>query len=357
MNDKNGLKKRYKMYKSGKFWVVAGLFFLGTGTLKVTVANAEDLNLMGNDQTAIHNILNYSASLNPLDTKLVDRNMTISDNLNNPQAAPIDEDSEYYTNRVYKNIAETEYYTISVPREKRQNEAVKNMKITEWKKSGKDYTKVKTTILKPGEKYSVNEKEFSLFASGQRYYYRTLSTGEKETAPGTVKIAYDWLTKNITETLHTANGYTPANPASSIGVPFPGEITTTVTFRDNLGRKVNDSSGKEIPDETYTLLNGQTYQYDEKALLDIPGYTLKKPGNMTGALQDPDTKEVSIKFVYEFDKEAHKPTFELALENREEIYGKGIPGDTITLTDSSGKEIGKGTVDKNGLFSIKTSRP
>ncbi|UUV98812.1 Ig-like domain-containing protein [Vagococcus luciliae] len=30
MNHKEGYKKRYKMYKSGKFWVVAGLFFLGS---------------------------------------------------------------------------------------------------------------------------------------------------------------------------------------------------------------------------------------------------------------------------------------------------------------------------------------
>lgn len=334
MNDKNGLKKRYKMYKSGKFWVVAGLFFLGTGTLKVTVANAEDLNLMGNDRTAIHNILSYSASLNPLDTKLVDGNMTISDNLNNPQTAPIDEDSEYYTNRVYKNIAETEYYTISVPREKRQNAAVKNMKIIEWKKSGKDYTKVKTTILKPGEKYQVNGKEFSLFDSGQKYYYRSLNTA---TSTGTVKIAYDWLTKNITELLHTANGYNTANPAASDGVPFPGEITTTVTFRDNLGQKVTDSTGKEIPDETYTLLNGQTYQYDEKALLDVPGYTLIKPGNMTGALQDPNTKEVSIKFVYEFDKEAYKEIKLADLDKVIQETNDKINGDT-NLTKAQREE-------------------
>ncbi|MDT2832937.1 DUF1542 domain-containing protein [Vagococcus carniphilus] len=333
MNDKNGLKKRYKMYKSGKFWVVAGLFFLGTGTLKVTVANAEGLNLMGNDQIAVHNILNYSASLNPLDTKLVDGNMTISDNLYNPQKAPIDVDSTYYTNRVYKNVAETEYYTISVPREKRQNAAVKNMKITEWEKKDNKYTEVKTTVLKPGEKYQVNGKEFSLFDSGQKYYYRSLNPA---TSTGTVKIAYDWLTKNITELLHTANGYNTANPASSDGVPFPGEITTTVTFRDNLGQKVTDSTGKEIPDETYTLLNGQTYEYDEKALLDVPGYTLKKPENMTGALQDPNTKEVSIKFVYEFDKEAYKEIKLADLDKVIQETNDKINGDTnLTETEKT----------------------
>ncbi|MDE8242000.1 Ig-like domain-containing protein, partial [Erysipelothrix rhusiopathiae] len=37
--------------------------------------------------------------------------------------------------------------------------------------------------------------------------------------------------------------------------------------------------------------------------------------------------------------------------------GKGTPGDEIIITDGNGKEIGKGTVDSEGNFDVKTDRP
>ncbi|HDK4136313.1 TPA: KxYKxGKxW signal peptide domain-containing protein, partial [Staphylococcus aureus] len=42
MNHKEGYKKRYKMYKSGKFWVVAGLLFLGNVAISDVHASAQE---------------------------------------------------------------------------------------------------------------------------------------------------------------------------------------------------------------------------------------------------------------------------------------------------------------------------
>lgn len=42
MNHKDGYKKRYKMYKSGKFWVVAGLFFLGSVVISDVNVSAQE---------------------------------------------------------------------------------------------------------------------------------------------------------------------------------------------------------------------------------------------------------------------------------------------------------------------------
>ncbi|WP_054189117.1 Ig-like domain-containing protein [Staphylococcus aureus] len=42
MNHKEGYKKRYKMYKSGKFWVVAGLLFLGNIAISDVHASAQE---------------------------------------------------------------------------------------------------------------------------------------------------------------------------------------------------------------------------------------------------------------------------------------------------------------------------
>ncbi len=42
MNHKDGYKKRYKMYKSGKFWVVAGLFFLGSVVISDVHVSAQE---------------------------------------------------------------------------------------------------------------------------------------------------------------------------------------------------------------------------------------------------------------------------------------------------------------------------
>ena len=42
MNHKDGYKKRYKMYKSGKFWVVAGLFFLGSIVISDVHVSAQE---------------------------------------------------------------------------------------------------------------------------------------------------------------------------------------------------------------------------------------------------------------------------------------------------------------------------
>ncbi|WP_200542541.1 Ig-like domain-containing protein, partial [Erysipelothrix sp. strain 2 (EsS2-7-Brazil)] len=58
-----------------------------------------------------------------------------------------------------------------------------------------------------------------------------------------------------------------------------------------------------------------------------------------------------------FDKDAHKPTVNKPNSGETNVTGKGTPGDEIIITDGKGKEIGKGTVDSEGNFDVKTERP
>ena len=296
MNDKNGLKKRYKMYKSGKFWVVAGLFFLGTGTLKVTVANAEGLNLMGNDRTAIHNILNYSTSLNPLDTKLVDRNMTISDNYINPNNAPLLADEEYYPIRVYSNELGTVMYSIAISR------TTKDLKVQVLEKKSTGFEEKESIVIQPGKVGVVRQKEFTLKKSGNFYAFYSLD-GEG------LRIPYNWnaglngkpfdYTKPWTE-----NGSRNLNEDS--GIYIPGEVKITVSFKDNLGRPMKDGSNNVIPEESYRMYKGQTYTYDVDSVPKVPGYNVVNPKNTSGTPFEEKINEEKIEFIYEFDKEASK---------------------------------------------------
>ncbi|MDE8160184.1 Ig-like domain-containing protein, partial [Erysipelothrix rhusiopathiae] len=57
------------------------------------------------------------------------------------------------------------------------------------------------------------------------------------------------------------------------------------------------------------------------------------------------------------DKDAHKPTVNKPGSGETNVTGKGTPGDEIIITDGNGKEIGKGTVDSEGNFDVKTDRP
>ncbi|MDT2815283.1 DUF1542 domain-containing protein [Vagococcus carniphilus] len=326
MNDKNGLKKRYKMYKSGKFWVVAGLFFLGTGTLKVTVANAEDLNLMGNDQTAIHNILNYSASLNPLDTKLVDGNMTISDNIKNPNKAPLLTDEEYYPIRVYSNELGTVMYSIAISR------TTKDLKVQVFEKNGAIFEEKESIAIQPGKVGKIRQKEFTLKSSGEFYAFYSLN-GEG------LRIPYNWNAELNGKPfdykrLWTENGSRDVNDNS--GIYIPGEVKLTVSFKDNLGRPMKDSSNNVIPEETYRMYKGQTYTYDVDSVPKVPGYNVVIPKNTSGTPFEENINEEKIEFIYEFDKEAYKEIKLADLDKVIQETNDKINGDTnLTETEKT----------------------
>ena len=55
-----------------------------------------------------------------------------------------------------------------------------------------------------------------------------------------------------------------------------------------------------------------------------------------------------------FNADAHKVTVDAATESDKQVSGKGKVGDTVTITDESGKTLGTGKVGTDGKFSIKT---
>ncbi|MDE8274324.1 Ig-like domain-containing protein, partial [Erysipelothrix rhusiopathiae] len=57
------------------------------------------------------------------------------------------------------------------------------------------------------------------------------------------------------------------------------------------------------------------------------------------------------------DKEGHQPKVNKPGVGETKVTGKRTPGDEINITDCNGKEIGKGTVDSEGNFDVKTDRP
>ncbi|MGM0182408.1 large repetitive protein [Enterococcus sp. AZ150] len=159
----------------------------------------------------------------------------------------------------------------------------------------------------------------------------TPSTGDNIGTPTDTTVDYD-------EAGHkpTVNAPTDTKP----------EVTGTGTPGDAI--VVTDKDGKEIG--TGTVDKDGNYTVETTRPL-VPGEELVVTPN-TG-----DNKGTPTDITVSYDKDAHKPTVETPVDTKPEVTGSGTPGDTIVVTDKDGKEIGTGTVDKDGNYIVETTRP
>ncbi|MDE8279476.1 Ig-like domain-containing protein, partial [Erysipelothrix rhusiopathiae] len=120
--------------------------------------------------------------------------------------------------------------------------------------------------------------------------------------------------------------------------------------------------GKGIAGDLLILKDGNGINIGETTVNDDGSYTINvsRPliGNeeikvipYTNDIEGMETKSTVL------DKDAHKPTVNKPGSGETNVTGKGTPGDEIIITDGKGKEIGKGTVDSEGNFDVKTDRP
>ncbi|MDE8199518.1 Ig-like domain-containing protein [Erysipelothrix rhusiopathiae] len=120
--------------------------------------------------------------------------------------------------------------------------------------------------------------------------------------------------------------------------------------------------GKGIAGDLLILKDGNGINIGETTVNDDGSYTINvsRPliGNeeikvipYTNDIEGMETKSTVL------DKDAHKPTVDKPTTGDSNLTGKGTPGDEIIITDGKGKEIGKGTVDSEGNFDVKTDRP
>nr|WP_148039175.1 Ig-like domain-containing protein [Erysipelothrix rhusiopathiae] len=120
--------------------------------------------------------------------------------------------------------------------------------------------------------------------------------------------------------------------------------------------------GKGIAGDLLILKDGNGINIGETTVNDDGSYTINvsRPliGNeeikvipYTNDIEGMETKSTVL------DKDAHKPTVNKPGSGETNVTGKGTPGDEIIITDGKRKEIGKGTVDSEGNFDVKTDRP
>ncbi|HCM90388.1 MULTISPECIES: DUF1542 domain-containing protein [Vagococcus] len=314
--------------------------------LPVFSASAESVSTSGGRLNSFPS-MNFLDNNNLLTGETTEGNMTIKDNINNPNNAPLLSDDKYYPIRVYSNASGTVMYSIAISR------TTKDLKVQIFEKKGTEFEGKESIVIQPGKVGVIRQKEFTLKKSGNFYAFFS-KDGEK------LHIPYNWNAglngKPFDYTTPWGeNGARDVNDDS--GIYIPGEVKVTANFKDSSGKRMTDVSGAEISEEVYRMYKGQTYTYNIDNVPKIPGYKVKVPDNVSGTPHEQNVNEEKVVFVYEFDKEAHKPEFKLVLEGRNEVNGTGIPGDKIVIKDSKGNKLGEGVVDANSEFKIVTSRP
>ncbi|MDE8091201.1 Ig-like domain-containing protein, partial [Erysipelothrix rhusiopathiae] len=129
----------------------------------------------------------------------------------------------------------------------------------------------------------------------------------------------------------------------------PGSGETNVTGKGTPGDEIiiTDGKGKEIGKGTV----------DSEGNFDVKTDRPLEPNEVITITPQTDGKAGTPAEETVFDKDAHKPTVNKPGSGETNVTGKGTPGDEIIITDGKGKEIGKGTVDSEGNFDVKTDRP
>ncbi|MDE8206569.1 Ig-like domain-containing protein [Erysipelothrix rhusiopathiae] len=129
----------------------------------------------------------------------------------------------------------------------------------------------------------------------------------------------------------------------------PGSGETNVTGKGTPGDEIiiTDGNGKEIGKGTV----------DSEGNFDVKTDRPLEPNEVITITPQTDGKAGTSTKETVFDKDAHKPTVDKPTTGDSNLTGKGTPGDEIIITDGKGKEIGKGTVDSEGNFDVKTDRP
>ncbi|MGX7056905.1 Ig-like domain-containing protein, partial [Vagococcus entomophilus] len=125
---------------------------------------------------------------------------------------------------------------------------------------------------------------------------------------------------------------------SDTSVSGTGTPGNSVTVYDESGKKLGTTTVKE--DGTWSIpVDEGTLKANEKL-----SATQKAPGSNRDS--EPATSVVSE------DKAADKPTINNAKDSDTSVSGTGTPGDSVTVYDESGKNLGTTTVKEDGTWSI-----
>ncbi|MCF6515393.1 hypothetical protein GSH19_04395 [Lactobacillus sp. S2-2] len=164
----------------------------------------------------------------------------------------------------------------------------------------------------------------------------------------------------------------PTNPKGSIGTSATQKVdydqdnhiatiqqayggTKTISGYGTPGDTVTiiDKDGNKLAENIKVDKNGNFLINDASRLL-VDGETLTVTPHTQFNGQDKEGK--SSDFEVQYSSDAHTPTIDKPESNQKTITGTGVAGDTIVITDESGKTIAKTKVNEDGTYNVEADR-
>ncbi|MEJ3508942.1 KxYKxGKxW signal peptide domain-containing protein, partial [Staphylococcus aureus] len=333
MNHKEGYKKRYKMYKSGKFWVVAGLLFLGNIAISDVHASAQE-----SENTTVKAATEVMEIGDPITEKSV-----VKEKIDNEGGL-----SEEKVDTHQENVASTQV------EEKQKNKINESAEVSGEKVDTHQETKKHSSITTTPRKndyahdttpgvinlavYQIQNlsgqtahpgrlvvsfdpstgKTYGMkYINGAIYNRKELTKSYQEFGFGKEAVvrltndgkSYEISTNNNGNRLDKERDYTTLDPNKSTsktwyGIyrnqPLPTKKTVSVNFLDA------DTNSKIKHSEVYTFYEGYHYDVTLKDYKKIGDYDhIKTVGKLSHYLYGKDNN-INLFYKKSFDKDAHK---------------------------------------------------